>query len=266
VSYGLTLDQVTATSRPEPARTPWGSVTRCTASPHYSLHQLEIAPGAAQPLAFYPGEHGSLFVEKGSVTLRMLSDDGVESAERVDAGRVIELPPFLVHGLASAAGATVYLFGRGADDGLKSVLVETQASAEQASAQLDVAKLPIGGRETTDRREKYWGLIETIQDGDTAGKRIFLNKGGQSSLEFHVHKHETYFIESGLLKIGLRVGRAENYSLLLRAGESYDIHPGLMHMRMAMEDTVIIEASTRDDDGDSYLVEDGQTYRHVERA
>jgi len=39
-----------------------------------------------------------------------------------------------------------------------------------------------------------------------------------------------------------------------------------MHMRMAMEDTVIIEASTRDDDGDSYLVEDGQTYRHVERA
>jgi len=247
VSYGLTLDQVTATSRPEPARTPWGSVTRCTASPHYSLHQLEIAPGAAQPLAFYPGEH-------------------VESAERVDAGRVIELPPFLVHGLASAAGATVYLFGRGADDGLKSVLVETQASAEQAFAQLDVAKLPIGGRETTDRREKYWGLIETIQDGDTAGKRIFLNKGGQSSLEFHVHKHETYFIESGLLKIGLRVGRAENYSLLLRAGESYDIHPGLMHMRMAMEDTVIIEASTRDDDGDSYLVEDGQTYRHVERA
>jgi len=266
VSYGLTLDQVTATGKPAPATTAWGSLTRCTTSPHYSLYRIEIAPGAAQPLAFYPGEHGSLFVEKGSVVLRRLSEDGLESAERVDLGRVIELPPFQVHALASAAGATVYLFGRGADDGLTSVLVETQAAAERAVAQLDQPRLPTGGRETTDRREKYWGVIETIQDADTAGKRIFLNKGGQSSLEFHVHKHETYWIESGLLKVGLRVGRAENYSLLLHPGESYDIHPGLMHMRMAMEDTVIIEASTRDDDGDSYLVEDGQTYRHVERA
>ena len=38
-----------------------------------------------------------------------------------------------------------------------------------------------------------------------------------------------------------------------------------MHMRMALEDTVIIEASTKDSDADSFLVEDGQTYRHIEK-
>ena len=35
-------------------------------------------------------------------------------------------------------------------------------------------------------------------------------------------------------------------------------------MRIAEEDVVIIEVSTKDDDGDSHLVEDGQTYTHKE--
>jgi D-lyxose ketol-isomerase len=48
------------------------------------------------------------------------------------------------------------------------------------------------------------------------------------------------------------------------AGESYDVRPGVMHMRIGLEDTVIIEVSTRDSDSDSYLVEDGQTYHHVD--
>ena len=37
-----------------------------------------------------------------------------------------------------------------------------------------------------------------------------------------------------------------------------------MHMRMALEDTVIIEFSTLDDDSDSHIVEDGKKYVHVE--
>ena len=37
-----------------------------------------------------------------------------------------------------------------------------------------------------------------------------------------------------------------------------------MHMRIALEDTVIIEFSTLDDDGDSHIVEDGKTYKHIE--
>ena len=68
----------------------------------------------------------------------------------------------------------------------------------------------------------------------------------------------------GLLKVGLRVGRAKNKSVILQKGDVFHIKPGLMHMRMALEDTVIIEASTKDDDGDSHLVEDGHTYKFID--
>ena len=73
-----------------------------------------------------------------------------------------------------------------------------------------------------------------------------------------------YFIETGKLKVGLRVGRAQNTSLTLEAGEIFHINPGLMHMRMALEDTVIIEVSTKDNDSDSHIVEDGTKYQHKE--
>ena len=37
-----------------------------------------------------------------------------------------------------------------------------------------------------------------------------------------------------------------------------------MHMRIALEDTVIIEVSTKDSDSDSHLVEDGKKYKFKE--
>jgi len=37
-----------------------------------------------------------------------------------------------------------------------------------------------------------------------------------------------------------------------------------MHMRMAIEDTTIIEWSNKDDDSDSNIVEDGKTYEFKE--
>jgi mannose-6-phosphate isomerase-like protein (cupin superfamily) len=120
------------------------------------------------------------------------------------------------------------------------------------------------GKPTTDVREKYWGRIESIFSGEIAAKRIFVQKGGQGSLEFHVEKRETYYIHSGLVRVGLRIGRAENRSIVMRPGESYDMQPGVMHLRIGLEDSVIIEVSTRDSDSDSYLVEDGQTYRHID--
>lgn len=95
-------------------------------------------------------------------------------------------------------------------------------------------------------------------------KRIFMKKDTQSSMEYHIKKKESYYIESGRLKIGTRIGRARNTSLILEQGDVFHIPVGFMHMRIALEDTVIIEFSTLDDDGDSHLVEDGKTYKHIE--
>lgn len=112
---------------------------------------------------------------------------------------------------------------------------------------------------------KYWGHMMTLFEGeDYTVKRIFMKEGTQSSLEFHVKKRESYYIESGTLKVGVRIGRAENKSLVLNEGDVFHIYPGLMHMRIAVTDVVIIETSTKDDDGDSHIVEDGRTYSHIE--
>ena len=113
--------------------------------------------------------------------------------------------------------------------------------------------------------EKYWGNMQTLFENDLyTVKRIFMKKDTQSSMEYHVKKQESYYIESGKLKVGTRIGRAKNTSLILNEGDVFHIPVGFMHMRIALEDTTIIEFSTLDDDGDSHIVEDGKTYKHIE--
>ena len=64
------------------------------------------------------------------------------------------------------------------------------------------------------------------------------------------------------MRVGIRIGRAENKSITLHPGDGFVIPPGLMHCRIGLENSVIIEVSTKDDDKDSHLVEDGRTYQH----
>ena len=87
----------------------------------------------------------------------------------------------------------------------------------------------------TDYREKYWGWIKTCTaTEDFTLKHIFMNKGSQSSLEYHVKKDENYYILSGEIQVGIRIGRAENKAIILTEGEVFHIPPGLMHMRIAL--------------------------------
>jgi len=112
-----------------------------------------------------------------------------------------------------------------------------------------------------DSRERYWGNIKTLFANDNITVKIIeMKKGSQSSLEYHVIKDEYYYIYSGKLRLGSRIGRGKNTSILLDEGDVYHIPPGLMHMRIAMEDTVIIEWSNKDDDSDSIIVEDGRNF------
>lgn len=263
-SYGLTLDQVRQINHPQSHSFKWGNVASLTELPQFSMYRVEIAPRAAQALHILAAGSFYSFVESGDIILRTLDAAGHQQAGLVRAGQVVPVPALLPHAAASATGAVFYLFGRRTADGLRSVQIETEEDARRAFDELQRASLPILGQPTTDIREKYWGRIETILSEDIAAKRIFVRRGGQSSLEYHVEKTESYYIHSGRLRLGLRIGRAENRSIVMTAGQSYDVRPGVMHMRMGLEDTVIIEVSTRDSDSDSYLVEDGQTYRHID--
>jgi mannose-6-phosphate isomerase-like protein (cupin superfamily) len=264
MSYGLTIDQVRKINEPQASAATWGSVTSLTEMPQFSMFRVDLPAGGAQPLHVLRGGAFQAFVESGAVIFRSLDESGEAVAGVVRSGEVVPVPEFLAHGFCSQNGATIYLFGSRSPEGPGWVQVETQEAALAASKALDTKSLPVVGQKTTDVREKYWGRIETIVSGDIAAKRIFVRKGGQSSLEYHVEKSESYYIHSGLLKVGLRIGRAENRSIIMGAGQSYDVHPGVMHMRIGLEDTTILEVSTRDSDSDSYLVEDGQTYHHID--
>lgn len=131
---------------------------------------------------------------------------------------------------------------------------------------------PKYGKQTVDEPfrpqeplQKYWGNIQNIfNNGSLALKMITMHKDTQSSLEYHVTKDEYYYLIKGTLKIGMRIGRAKNISKILNQGEIFYIPRGLMHMRIAIEDCVILEWSNVDNDEDSNIVEDGHTYIHQE--
>ena len=113
--------------------------------------------------------------------------------------------------------------------------------------------------------EKYWGYIKTIfASEDFTLKEVFMKGNTQSSMEYHIKKDEYYYIKKGKLKVGMRIGRAKNKSIILDQGDVFHIPPGLMHMRIAIEDTLIIEWSNKDDDTDSNIVEDGKMYTFKE--
>jgi mannose-6-phosphate isomerase-like protein (cupin superfamily) len=264
MAYGLTIDQVRQTNRPIPQYREWGSISSLTEMQQYAMYRMDIVAGGAQQLHFFPSRYHA-FVEAGEVAVRSLDSAGREHAGVLSAGEVFAVPKFLVHAFASAQGAVIYMFGPRTEVPLEAIHGESLEAAAAAFHALNHTELLHVGQPTMDVREKYWGRIESIvSDNEIAGKRIFVQKGGQGSLEYHVEKYETYYVHSGEVKVGLRIGRAENRSIVMTPGESYDVRPGVMHLRIGLEDTVIIEISTRDSDSDSYLVEDGQTYRHID--
>ena len=264
MAYGLTLDQVRQTNKPEPHRKHWGSITSLTEMAEYSMGRMEIAPGGAQQMHFFADAYQA-FVECGDVVVRSLDNDGKEHAGVVHAGEVLALPEaFGARVFRSAEGAVIYVFGPHTADRFEAVYTETAEAAKAAASALKASELRHVGQPTADVREKYWGRIETVLSEDVAAKRIFIQKGAKGSLEYHVEKPETYYIHSGLVKVGLRIGRAENHSIVMGPGESYDVRPGVMHLRVGLEDTVIIEVSTRDSDSDSYLWKTAETYTHID--
>ena len=74
--------------------------------------------------------------------------------------------------------------------------------------------------------------------------RIFF--AGQSlSLQYHEHKDESWYVQSGKAKIELgRVGDDRLEAGVVGAGASFHYTPGTVHRITAIEDTTILEVST----------------------
>lgn len=96
------------------------------------------------------------------------------------------------------------------------------------------------------RQDKPWGHEElfALVDGKFCGKAIHVTSGHALSLQYHEQKEEVISVQSGRLRC--EIGRSEDalevFELL--PGESVHLLPGVRHRVTALEDTVMLEAST----------------------
>ena len=93
--------------------------------------------------------------------------------------------------------------------------------------------------------DKPWGheLIWAHTDR-YVGKILHIHKGQSLSLQYHRHKDETIFLQSGLMRFE-HYGEGESPTVTdLKPGDAFRITPGLRHRMTALEDCDVLEAST----------------------
>lgn len=94
--------------------------------------------------------------------------------------------------------------------------------------------------------DKPWGYeLVWAQSERYVGKLIFVRKGEELSLQFHNAKDETIYLQEGKIEIeisepGVRIPGSE----IVTAGAAFRIRPGVIHRWRALEDSVVLEAST----------------------
>ncbi len=96
------------------------------------------------------------------------------------------------------------------------------------------------------RIEKPWGHEEwfALVPGLYCGKALHIRAGHSLSLQYHEVKEETVSVQNGrlLFEIGPTEDALEAFELL--PGEAIHLTPGTRHRMTAVEDTVVLEAST----------------------
>ena len=123
------------------------------------------------------------------------------------------------------------------------------------------------------RVEKGWGHELWIHnDAKYCGKLLFFEQGKKCSLHYHKLKSETFYLQSGRLKIRLSTidalaqafitGGPDISSIVFQdrtmmPGDYAEIQPGVVHQMLAEEDSELFEFSTEHFDSDSYRLVKG---------
>jgi mannose-6-phosphate isomerase len=96
------------------------------------------------------------------------------------------------------------------------------------------------------RVEKPWGHEEhfALVDGLYCGKALHITGGQSLSLQYHQQKEETVSVQSGRLRFEVGTADDDLEAFDLLPGESVHIRPGTRHRMTALEDSVVLEAST----------------------
>jgi mannose-6-phosphate isomerase len=99
-----------------------------------------------------------------------------------------------------------------------------------------------------ERVDKPWGheQIFAVVEGRYVGKLLTVNAGESLSLQYHEQKDETIALVSGRAELDLGTAADSLRSIALAVGTSVHVRPGLLHRLRALDDSVLVEASTAD--------------------
>jgi mannose-6-phosphate isomerase len=96
------------------------------------------------------------------------------------------------------------------------------------------------------RVEKPWGWELIWAHAESyVGKILFIREGESLSLQYHVRKDESWYVESGRAR--LELGHSGDGFLnqeVISPGDAFRFRPGTVHRLTALEDTTILEVST----------------------
>ena len=96
------------------------------------------------------------------------------------------------------------------------------------------------------RVEKPWGWeLIWAQTELYLGKILFVRAGQSLSLQFHNQKDESWYVQEGRAEVEMGApGDAVRESEIVGPGAAFRIEAGTVHRVRALQDTLILEAST----------------------
>ena len=96
-----------------------------------------------------------------------------------------------------------------------------------------------------ERVDKPWGYeLIWAKTKDYVGKILFVRAGESLSLQYHVEKEETLFLETGHCKIFTGETPENLTPFEMNPGDIFHVAPKTLHQIVAIADTRIFEVST----------------------
>ncbi len=104
---------------------------------------------------------------------------------------------------------------------------------------------------------KGWGYEKWIVNSTLyCGKLLFFHKNKKCSFHFHKKKTETFYLQSGLLKVlhSFEDDISQAKEIILNPGDSFHVPIGLRHQMIALENSELFEFSTQHFEEDSHRI------------
>jgi len=257
MAYGIQKDNIPKPESPSIMDVGCLEISKCIEEENFSLYLVRYEKSIEQPKMLRFFEDAYLYLDEGDAYLEIIRE-GVSFDSKISSERCIKIFKNDAVKINFKTSSKIFLF-------ISKNLLNKELFKEIESLKVNGNKKPnsLEPSQLFDTREKYWGKIQSIfSEEKMAGKIMYIDKGSCGSLEYHLNKYESYYLDKGNVAVGLRIGRAQNISVTVNEGHSFNMFPGLMHCRIGIEKCRIVEISTQDEDSDSYLVEDGNSYNH----